>query len=292
MMMPWCNEIGISSAFRAGWTWPRPIRPPRTRFYGGLFGWEFDERMPSGSAGHYFVARLDGADVAAIGSPAPGSGPAPSWATYIAVDDADATAAAVWTAGGAVLVEPVDVHDAGRMAVCTDPSGAEFRLWQAGRHHGAQLVNLPGSWNFSDLHTPAPDRARAFYGAVFGWEVLTFVLGEVEAAMWRRPGYGDDLERLEPGLLQRQAEQGAPAGFADVVAALVPVDQPDATGSAHWGVAFTATDIDATAQRAVELGGDVRVQPFDVGPVRTATLADPAGGIFTVNHFDPQRARD
>ena len=37
-------------------------------FYGGLFGWEFEDVMPPGSAGKYFIARLRGGDVAAVGS--------------------------------------------------------------------------------------------------------------------------------------------------------------------------------------------------------------------------------
>ena len=35
----------------------------------------------------------------------------------------------------------VDFGDAGRLAICADPSGAAFRLWQPGTLHGAQAVN-------------------------------------------------------------------------------------------------------------------------------------------------------
>ena len=35
----------------------------------------------------------------------------------------------------------------GRMAMCADPSGAAFRLWQPGTLKGAQAVNTPGTWN-------------------------------------------------------------------------------------------------------------------------------------------------
>ena len=37
-------------------------------FYGGLFGWDFEDVMPPGSACKYFIARLRGGDVAAVGS--------------------------------------------------------------------------------------------------------------------------------------------------------------------------------------------------------------------------------
>ena len=41
-------------------------------FYGGLFGWDFEDAMPPGSPGKYFIARLRGGDVAAVGIAAGG----------------------------------------------------------------------------------------------------------------------------------------------------------------------------------------------------------------------------
>src|SRR4029450_3560847 len=102
-----------------------------TRFYGGLFGWEFEDQMPAGAPRSYFMARLQGRDVAAIGSPQDGAPPTPVWNTYIAVDSADETAAKVAKAGGTTLAEPFDVFDAGRMGIFSDPSGAVFSVWQA-----------------------------------------------------------------------------------------------------------------------------------------------------------------
>lgn len=93
------------------------------------------------------------ANVAGISSQPSGAPANAVWSTYIAVDDADDAADGVRAAGGSVLSAPFDVFDAGRMAVCADPQGARFSLWQAGRHTGAQVVNAPGSWNWSDLHT-------------------------------------------------------------------------------------------------------------------------------------------
>ena len=125
--------------------------------------------MPSDAPGNYFMARLHGRDVAAIGSQPEGAPPTPAWNTYIAVDDADEAAATVTPAGGSTLAEPFDVLDAGRMGIFSDPSGAVFSVWQAKQHKGAQLVNEPGTWNFSDLNTRDVDGATAFYGQVFGW---------------------------------------------------------------------------------------------------------------------------
>src|SRR5438046_713621 len=114
-------------------------------FYRWLFGWEFEDVMPADAPGKYFIGRLRGGDVAAVGSIPDGAPPMALWNTYIWVDDANATASKVFDAGGAVLMEPFDVMDAGRMGVFTDPEGAAFCIWQAKQHKGARIVNEPGS---------------------------------------------------------------------------------------------------------------------------------------------------
>jgi predicted enzyme related to lactoylglutathione lyase len=254
-------------------------------FYSGLFGWDFEDVMPPGSPGAYFIGRLRGGDVAAVGSQPEGGPPMAVWNTYIWVESADETAAKVFDAGGRILTEPFDVMEAGRMAVCTDPEGAVFCLWQAKAHKGARIVNEPGSLNFNSLNTRDPEGAKSFYGSVFGWEALGLDGG---AQMWRLPGYGEFLERSDPGLRERMADSGAPAGFVDVVAALNPIadDQPDVP--AHWGVTFAVEDADATAERAAELGGKVVVPPFDAPWVRMAVIADPQGATFTASKFVPE----
>src|SRR3979409_1781490 len=74
-------------------------------FYSGLFDWEFEDVMPPGSPGKYFIARLQGGDVAAVGSQPEGAPPAPTWNTYIWVDSADDAAERVRAAGGRILSE-------------------------------------------------------------------------------------------------------------------------------------------------------------------------------------------
>ena len=255
-------------------------------FYGGLFGWDLEDAMPPGSAGKYFIARLDGGDVAAIGSQPEGAPPIAVWNTYIWVDSADAAASKARDAGGRVLTEPFDVMNAGRMAVCADPEGAAFCVWQANEHKGAQIVNRPGSLNFNTLNTRDVEAAKSFYDSLFGWETLDLGGG---VQMWRLSGYGDFLEQSDPGLRQRMAETAAaPVGFEDVVATLNPIadDQPDAP--AHWSVTFAVDDADATAQKAAELDGRVTVPPFDAPWVRMTVITDPQGAIFTASKFVPE----
>jgi predicted enzyme related to lactoylglutathione lyase len=255
-------------------------------FYSGLFGWDCEDVMPPGSPGKYFIARLRGGDVAAIGSQPEGGPSTAVWNTYIWVHSADETASKVLDAGGRVIMDPFEVMDAGRMAACTDPEGAVFHLWQAKRHRGARIVNQPGSVNFNALHTRQPAAAKAFYGSVFGWETVS-VGGAAE--MWGLPGYGDFLEQSDPGLRERMAQTaGAPEGFEDVVAALNPIadDQPDVP--ANWSVTFAVQDADATAGTAANLGGQVIVPPLDAPWVRTTVITDPQGATFTASKFVPE----
>ena len=204
-----------------------------------------------------------------------------AWDAYVWVDDADEAAGRVRAAGGTVLTEPEDVGDAGRMAVFADPAGAAFSVWQGKERRGAAVVNEPGSLNFNDLNTRDVDGARAFYGAVFGWEII-------HGSLWALPGYGDFLEGRNPGMRTGMAEMGAPERFEDVVASVNPIpdDQPDTP--AHWGVTFAVDDADAIAERAAELGGRVVVPPFDAPWVRMTIISDPQGATFTASKFVPE----
>jgi uncharacterized protein len=253
-------------------------------FYGDLFGWQVEDVMPPESPRRYFIGRIRGGDVAGVGSP-PERGPqTATWNTYVWVRDAHETAVRVRAAGGTVLMEPDDVGDWGRMAVFADPGGAAFRIWEAKAQRGAAIVNEPGSLNFNDLNTRDIEGARAFYGAVFGWEILN--VGGF--SMWALPGYGDFLEQRNPGLREGMADIGAPERFEDVVASVNPIpdDQPDTP--AHWGVTFAVDDADAVAARANELGGRVVVPPFDAPWVRMTIIADPQGATFTASKFVPE----
>jgi uncharacterized protein len=80
-------------------------------FYGGLFGWEFEDVTPPGAPVRYFLAWLRGGAVAGVASQPEETQRAVAWDTYVWVADADAAAAKVRTAGGGVLSEPVDIGD-------------------------------------------------------------------------------------------------------------------------------------------------------------------------------------
>jgi len=179
-----------------------------------------------------------------------------------------------------VLEGPTAAGTAGRWAGCLDPEGVPFRLWEAGDRLGAQVVNSPGAWNFSDLHTPARDAAMAFYTSVFGWRAVD--LGPDAGTMIQVPGYGDHLAgTVDPGIYERQAT--APPGFADVIGGLAATRAGE---PAHWHVTFTVADRDDTAAAAERLGAKVLRSADDVW-TRNALVRDPQGAEFTVSQFTP-----
>ena len=244
-------------------------------FYGTLFGWRFHDAVPPGAPGSYLVATLDGHDVAAI-SPTT-EGESAVWNSYVATRSADTAVATVVAAGGVVRSGPVDAGQGGRWAEFADPDGAVFRVWQARRRLGAQLVNEPGTWNFSVLITPRPESGIRFYADVFGWEVDP-ALG---AGMARLPGYGDHLaSTVDPDIRERQAF--APPGFPDVVAGIEQGDAP-----ARWEVRFSVEDRDDAAALAETAGGVVLSSAEDAW-TRSALIRDPHGATFTLSQFAPQ----
>ena len=254
-------------------------------FYSGLFGWEFEDVMPAGSEGKYFIARIRGGDVAAVGSIPDAAPPMAMWNTYVWVESADDAASAARDAGGGVVMEPFDVMDAGRMAVLTDPEGAVFCVWQAKQQKGARIVN---DARLAQLQRPQHSRrrgceARSTARCSAGPRRAARRGRDVDAARLRRPPRGH-----HPGIRKQVEDVGGVAGFEDVVASINPIpdDQPDTPP--HWSVTFAVDDADAAAAKATELGAKVIVPPFDAPWVRMTVIADPQGATFIASKFVPE----
>ncbi len=233
------------------------------RFYGELLGWEVPESENAEQTGGYRIA-TNGGKAAAGMMPLMQEGQPPAWTTYVAVDDADATAEKVRAAGGNVLAEPMDVMDLGRMAVFADPTGAVFGIWQAGSFPGAGIVNEPGSFSWNELNTRDPEAAATFYGAVFGWDAAEQDMGEAGSYVtWRHPDRGEDGDSI--------------GGMLDI-RGRVPEEVP-----AHWLTYFTVEDLDRAIEKATANGGEKMIDTMELPIGRLTILKDPGGvpfGIF------------
>ncbi len=251
-------------------------------FYGALFGWTFTTATPPGVP-PYVIAQLDGQDAAGIGGPPPHREVrSDRWNTYVAVDDIESAVRTIEAAGGR-LVDPIEqAGEGGWNATVADPTGVEFRLWQAKNRPGVQVANTPGAWNFSDLRAADPAGAKQFYEQVFGWVFADLAQeATISATMIQVPGYGDHLAATsDPGIHERQAT--APPGFADVIGGLAPAGDL----GPHWHVTFTVADRDESVARAESLGATVLTRE-DTDWTKQATLRDPQGAVFTASQFTP-----
>jgi uncharacterized protein len=228
--------------------------PKAQAFYGSLFGWDIQDTGPEG--GGYRMCEIAGRPVAGIGAQAaPDSGT--YWTTYLASDDADATAAKIKAAGGQVIMEPFDVMDVGRMFIAADPGGAMFGVWEARAHTGMRLANEPGSLIWSENMSRNYEANKAFYGAVFGYQ-----FGDVGA------------EGVQYATLDLD---GRPVGGIGAIGAEEPAGTP-----AAWGTYFAVADTDAAVARVTELGGGVVAPAWDSPYGRMAVVSDDQGAVFSL----------
>lgn len=225
-------------------------------FYGSLFGWSFVD-SPAGPGMTYTRFQLRDKDVAALfEQPAEqrSQGVPPHWTSYVTVESADRAAARVKELGGSVLMEPFDVMNHGRMAVCSDPTGAAFAIWEPRDHSGVQVRDEPATLCWNELATRDTAAAAKFYTALLGWKAKEDAGGYTE---W----YVGD--KAVAGMMAVAPEWG---------------DVPS-----HWTPYFLVADCDASAQQAQELGGQLLVAPLDIPKVgRFSMVLDPQGAAFAI----------
>ena len=219
-----------------------------------------------GGAFTYSIAYLEGRSVAGLGPSPPQlveAGFRGAWNTYLMVDSVDAAYRSVLGAGGKGLVGPLDVREEGRMAFVMDDQGASCGLWEARRHKGAQVVNEPGAFAWVELYVPDTVRAAEFYRAALGIVAQPVDFGPgMESMSYSGLKVG---ERVVGGLMGLPMEGMAP----------------------QWHVYIGSADVDETAAKAVELGGNVMTGPFalpaedEVPEGRIVIMHDPGGVMIS-----------
>jgi predicted enzyme related to lactoylglutathione lyase len=234
-------------------------------FYTGMFGWAIEDR-PTPDGPIYAMAQIAGRNVCGLGAAPPEQkGIPPHWNTYVAVDNADATAGRVESLGGRLIVPPFDVMDAGRMAVLEDPEGALVSVWQARTEIGAEVVNEPNAFCWNELYSKNPDAAAKFYEELFGWTTE------------KHDGMGIPLRMIR----HDGREIGTMAGIQSEWGPI----------PAHWAVYFAVSDCDGWISAAKGLGAAEFMPPKDIpGVGRFAGVADPQGAHLMVIQLAAQAA--
>jgi predicted enzyme related to lactoylglutathione lyase len=226
-------------------------------FYGSLFGWQ-DEAVPMGNDMFYHMPKLNGLTVAGLAEQMEderSQGIPPHWRVYFTVSNADQAAERVKQAGGNVIFGPMDVFEAGRMAMAFDPQGAMFAIWEPKAHIGSNVKDEPGAFTWAELLTRDSKQAAAFYEKVLGHEVVS-VPGQPQTTLLKVGGH--DV-----------------ATAMDIRPEMGPLPP-------HWAVYFGADDVDATAEKAKSLGATVMAAQDIPGIGRFAVVRDPQGAVFNV----------
>ena len=235
------------------------------RFYTELFGWTTEDNQYGPDEGDvYTTYKLDGRSVAAsypMDAQQKAEGMPSTWLSYVAVEDADASAARAKELGATLVVEPFDVMEHGRMAMVQDPGGALFALWQARAHPGAEVRGEIGSLGWNELATNDATKARDFYTGLFGWRADVMNVGMEYTVFNGDAGPVAGAYALTPEM------EGMPV---------------------CWLPYFAVEDPDATAEKAKSLGATVLKEPEDIpGIGRFTMLRDPQGAMFYAMRFDP-----
>lgn len=233
-------------------------------FYHQMFGWESEIQDTQGGP-PYAIFTLGGKQVAGIGQmpdEMKSNGMPPIWNSYINVENIDDMVGRISEAGGTVLMPPMQVMTAGKMASIQDPTGAAVSLWEPIDHIGAQLVNDPNAFCWNELATRDLEKAREFYSSLFGWEYEDMPGGPTEYYVIKNQG------EMNGGLMPMSEDFG---------------DMPP-----FWGVYFTVEDCDAAVARVEALGGGVCAPTFDISVGRMAVVSDPQGGSFSVIEMKPE----
>ena len=234
-------------------------------FYGELFGWKPND-IPMGPDAVYTMFELDGREAAAGYKLRPDQtqhGVPPHWMIYIAVANADESAARVPELGGTLLAPAFDVAEHGRMAIAQDPTGATFALWQPKAHTGIQISGVDGTLCWADLNSPERDNAVRFYSGLFGWEF--------------DPGTGKDASEYLHIKNGDRHIGGAPSSK------YLPPGTPP-----HWLAYFHTSNCDASVEKAMSHGAAVIIPASDIeGAGRFSVLSDPQAAVFAL--FQPSR---
>jgi uncharacterized protein len=223
-------------------------------FYSQLLGWQMDV-TDDPKYGGYAIGRIDAGQTAGIGSKQDPNQPT-VWTLYIGTDDVEQLARRFGENGGTVVMPPFEVGDQGRMGIFQDPSGAFISAWQ-GEGGGQFVTDTPGAFSWGELNGRNVESVIPFYERVFGWTTRTTDGGD-------RPYYEFQLD-----------------GQSILGAMEIPAEVPDFIPP-HWLVYFDVEDVDASAERARELGAREVMGPMDFPGGRFALVTDPQGAMFGI----------
>ncbi len=254
-------------------------------FYGALLGWSFSTRYsldPDVNVvdenGDYWeqvkvttMARCHGRPTAELVEPEQPFADmtlASRWYTHLCVVDITATLRRVEAAGGTVLRGPRARGSMATVATILDPNDALVCLWQPRDQAGNPFAQTSGSLAWIELESPDLDAAQAFYGTVFDW-----VPGALPVDGADEADAAADTPTPDNGYRVFNTSVGPVAGAIKPTVEEIP---------ASWCPAFAVDDVLASTRHAIDLGGVVMTDPYDVPIGRQSVILDPQGAVFAL----------
>lgn len=228
-------------------------------FYSKLLGWTFGEIPGLG-----YNIKVGGKDVGGLFdtvSPRTPNGMAPVIGVMVKVKSADQTAARIKALGGKAD-QPFDIMDAGRMAVCHDPNGAQLDIWEPKKMTGTEVdTRLHGAPTWFETITTDTGRAGRFYTELFGWST--------------------QVQRMMDFDYTSFVQGGSP------IAGMMAIMPRMGAMKPAWWVYFTVNDAGAAEKQAVELGGKICLPMMEIpGIGRCSGIVSPQGVTFYVIQYN------
>ncbi len=228
-----------------------------TSFYPETLPWRIGQ-MPMQDGSHYTMIQAGETPIAGVLKP--DADVPTAWVSYVSVDDVDAAAKRVVTAGGATHMDAFDIPGVGRMQGVSDSQGGMFCLFKAETGDNPAAEG-PGSVHWNELWTSDPKASLAFYENVLGYTHDEMEMPNGTYYVFK------DGDQMRGGMLQA----------------------PSSDIPTMWLQYIAVDDCDATLARAKQNGASVIAEPVDAeGVGRFAILRDPVGGMIGV--IKPQSA--
>lgn len=117
-----------------------------------------------------------------------------------------------------------------------------------------------GAISWSELMTSDLEAAKSYYGRLLGWTFEDM-----------------PMEKMTYSVVKANGEE---------VGGIMPIPPEAGKMPPVWGLYVTVDDVDATAEKAVGLGGKLCMPPQDIPEVgRFCVLEDPQGAVISIIQY-------
>lgn len=133
-----------------------------------------------------------------------------------------------------------------------------------------QMMPPHGAFCWNELSTTDLDAAQNFYKTLLGWEIKESTTAGGGGMRYNEIVVGG---RHVGGMYSINEASAACEEGGEGAQELPPP---------HWRIYVAVDDVDASAAKAVELGGKVCVEPMDISVGRFCVISDHAGAVISL----------